>query len=129
MRKTTELEKKLENDGWSLNHKTYDGAHSRKTKRYVYYSQDYHWFIELDVKREKVVSYGFLNVILPYFWWTLFELYKEDMKNLKNYIDSLSNNEEPVKCFAPNSEYDEREELGGMTFEQFDELCQEKEGK
>lgn len=126
MRKTTELEKKLENDGWSLNHKTYDGAHSRKTKRYVYYSHDYRWFIELDVKREKVVSYGFLNVNLPYLWWTLFELYKEDMKNLKNYINSLSNNDKR-NINVPNSELDEREELGSMTPEQFDELCKEKE--
>lgn len=133
-RKTTDLERKLIEKGYYLSHKTYGGKKSQKTLFYYYTNKNS--FIKLDSKREKVVTYGLLN-------YHAMELTEMELQGIKivldmikaEFVNSSSEKQEkvlgipplPIKeCQAP-SEFDEQEELGAMTPEQFDELCQEKE--
>ncbi len=129
-RKTTDLEHKLIEKGYYLSHKTYGGKKSQKTLFYYYTNKNS--FIKLDSKREKVVSYGLLN-------YHAMELTEMELQGIKivldmikaEFVDKSSENVVPLpikECQTP-SEFDEQEELGYMTPEQFDELCQEKENE
>lgn len=137
-RKTTDLEHKLIEKGYYLSHKTYGGKKSQKTLFYYYTNKTS--FIKLDSKREKVVSYGLLN-------YHAMELTEMELQGIKIVLDMIKAEfvdsgsfvqhelkEEkgaiiplPIKECQTPSEFDEQEELGYMTPEQFDELCQEKE--
>ena len=107
-RKITDLEKQLIADGFVLSFKQYHGKHSEKTLSYTYIKDN--WIIKLDKTREKILGF-FLN----------------DFHSLNSYVSNLI--DPPSKpTFVPVSEYDESEEIPtGLTPEQFDELCQEKE--
>ena len=119
-RKITDLEKQLIADGFVLSFKQYHGKHSEKTLSYTYIKDN--WRIELDKTREKILGF-FLNDLD---YAALIKL-NQDFHNLNSYISNLI--DPPKKpTFVPVSEYDESEEIPtGLTPEQFDELCQEKE--
>ena len=122
-RKTTDLEQKLISKGYYLSHKTYGGKKSQKTLFYYYINKNS--FVKLDSKREKVVTYGLLN-------YHAMELTRLELQGIQIVLDMLESEIEPKQVVTPNSyqvpsEYNEQEELGAMTPEQFDELCQEHE--
>jgi len=119
-RKITDLEKQLIADGFVLSFKQYHGKHSEKTLSYAYIKDN--WVIKLDKTREKVL--GFTLNDLDYA--ALIKL-NQDFHELNSYVSNLI--DPPKKpTFVPVSEYDESEEIPtGLTPEQFDELCQEKE--
>lgn len=132
-RKTTDLEQKLIEKGYYLSHKTYGGKKSQKTLYYYYTNKNS--FVKLDSKREKVVTYGLLN----YHTMQLGEMELQGIKmaldKLKYDIESCATLNKPLKtwCFEPNncgippSEMNEQDELGAMTPEELDQLCQEHE--
>ena len=119
-RKITDLEKQLIADGFVLSFKQYHGKHSEKTLSYTYIKDN--WIIKLDKTREKILGF-FLNDLD---YAALIKL-NQDFHSLNSYVSNLI--DPPSKpTFAPVSEYDESEEIPtGLTPEQFDELCQEKE--
>lgn len=119
-RKITDLEKQLITDGFVLSFKQYHGKHSEKTLSYTYIKDN--WIIKLDKTREKILGF-FLNDLD---YAALIKL-NQDFHSLNSYVSNLIN--PPSKpTFVPVSEYDESEEIPtGLTPEQFDELCQEKE--
>ena len=88
-------------------------------------------FVKLDNKREQVVDYGLLN----YHAMELTRMELQGIELLLNMVEndflvdnkSVTNITQEHSCVLPLSDYDESEELGEMTFEQFDELCKEKE--
>lgn len=142
-RKITKLEEKLINDGWCLTIKRYTGKGSNKVLCYEYHKTSdlrndnkvYDQIIVLDQKRSQVVDYGIKNVCFDFVSDEEICLLRFLRLELKHFVERVdkevnwnTNDNEPDKVVAvPNSELDEREELGAMTFEQFDELCQEKE--
>lgn len=128
-RKITKLEQKLISKGYYLSHKQYYGRKSEKTLCYVYVNKSA--FVKLDFKRENVLTYGLLN-------YHALELTRIEMQGIDLLLNMISNdfsikdNVEPIikqekTTVIPISELDEQEEYGAMTFEQFDELCLEKE--
>ena len=144
-RKITDLEQRLIDKGYYLSHKHYGGRKSEKTISYMYVNKNA--FVKLDNKREQVIDYGLLN-------YHAMELTRMELKGIELLLNMVENDiseREPRKIvicdisdekkeellkelnkphktiFIPNSEYDEKKELGEMTFEQFDELCKEKE--
>ena len=119
-RKITDLEKQLIADGFVLSFKQYHGKHSEKTLSYTYIKDN--WIIKLDKTREKILGF-FLNGLD---YAALIKL-NQDFHSLNSYVSNLI--DPPSKpTFVPVSEYDESEEIPtGLTPEQFDELCQEKE--
>lgn len=119
-RKITDLEKQLIADGFVLSFKQYHGKHSEKTLSYTYIKDN--WIIKLDKTREKILGF-FLNDLD---YAALIKL-NQDFHSLNSYVSNLI--DPPSKpTFVPVSEYDESEEIPtGLTPEQFDELCQEKE--
>ena len=82
-------------------------------------------FVKLDYTRENVVSYGLLN-------YSTSELTIMALQGIAILLDMVKNDLKDsdkghaYKELCP-SEYDENEELGEMTFEQFDMLCKERE--
>jgi hypothetical protein len=133
-RKITELEQRLIEKGYYLSHKTYGGRKSEKTLSYIYVNKNA--FVKLDSKRESVLDYGILN-------YHAMELTRIELLGIEITLDMIRNDfeSEPIKVgdkvkiepyitkspYETPSDYDESEELGDMTFEQFDELCKEKE--
>ena len=136
-RKTTELEKKLLEDGWCLTIKRYTGKHSEKIHCYEYHKtsdlrnngKSYEQIIELDQKRSQIVKYGIANIQINYLDDAELTLIRFLFLELRHYVERLTKVEEPkvVSVNVPNSELDERQELPPMTPEQFDEMCQEME--
>ena len=136
-RKTTELEKKLLEDGWCLTIKRYTGKHSEKIHCYEYHKtsdlrnngKSYEQIIELDQKRSQIVNYGIANIQINYLDDAELTLIRFLFLELRHYVERLTKVEEPkvVSVNVPNSELDERQELPPMTPEQFDEMCQEME--
>lgn len=63
-RKTTDLEKRLINKGFRLDHKEYCGKHSEKTASYVYYGvvdtriERVGVNVKLNAKRDTIVEWG-----------------------------------------------------------------------
>lgn len=121
-RKITDLEKQLIADGFVLSFKQYHGKHSEKTLSYTYIKDN--WIIKLDKTREKILGF-FLNDLD---YAALIKL-NQDFHSLNSYVSNLI--DPPSKpTFVPVSEYDESEEIPtGLTPEQFDELCKEKENE
>ena len=122
-RKITELEQRLIEKGYYLSHKAYGGRKSEKTLSYIYVNKNA--FVKLDYKRESVLDYGILN-------YHAMELTRMELLGINITLDMIANDikQEPTKadyCVITPSDFDESEELGDMTFEQFDELCKEKE--
>lgn len=141
-RKITDLEQRLIDKGYYLSHKHYGGRKSEKTISYMYVNKNA--FVKLDNKREQVVDYGLLN-------YHAMELTTMELKGIELLLDmiksdfkvdnkSVINVTQERSCELPLDEpttnleiaqylcdYDESDELGEMTFEQFDELCKEKE--
>lgn len=125
-RKITDLEKKLLENGYVLVGKDYGGKHSEKTRCYVYKNGIN--VIKLDYTRKKVLDYALVGVIIVGVVDKVeLEILNTNFKGLENFVTSLTNSETKETIYVPNSELDEREELGSMTPEQFDELCKEKE--
>lgn len=132
-RKTTELERKLIEKGYHLVLKRYCGKTSQKTLSYQYVQGNA--FITLDSKREKVTNYGLLN----YHAMELGEMELQGislaLSKVKNDIDYCNGWRKITPSWffdrnangVPPSEMNEQEELGAMTPEDFDELCQEHE--
>ena len=132
-RKTTQLEKRLLDNGYYLSHKSYSGRKSEKTLSYTYVCQNK--FVRLDYKREKVITYGLLN----YHAMELGEMELQGislaLSKVKNDIDYCNGWRKITPSWffdrnangVPPSEMNEQEELGAMTPEDFDELCQEHE--
>ena len=114
----------------------------------------YDLFINLDLKRSQIVKYGVANLFMERMGseelmivrFLFLELkhyvervttYKDAMEYSKVVVKDICDEEkqkmlnslnEPHKILVvPNSELDERQELGAMTPEQFDELCKENE--
>jgi hypothetical protein len=81
-RKTTQLEKRLLDNGYYLSHKSYSGRKSEKTLSYTYVKENK--FIRLDYKREKVITYGLTN----YHAMELTEMELQGIKLLLNFIKS-----------------------------------------
>lgn len=132
-RKTTKLEGKLIENGYILSFKNYQGKHSEKTLSYTYLKGE--MFIELDQKREKIINYGLLNVNFPSFTLLELDTLTEDFDNLDTFVKNLQyqsdNNfeQEQKKFFVVEDDdpSDSEQTPNGMTPEQWDELCQEKE--
>lgn len=133
-RKITELEQKLIDDGWYLNLKRYTGKRSDKIECYEYHKtsdirndgKTYDQIIKLDQKRSQIVSFGIGNLAIEYMSEEELTFVRFLYFELKHFVEKLTVVEEPF-IYVPNLEYDERKELGPMTPEQFDELCQEQE--
>ena len=131
-RKITNLEQRLIDKGYYLSHKQYSGRKSEKTHSYTYVNKN--TFVKLDFKRENVISYGLLN-------YSAMELTRMELQGIEIVLNMIENeikerqpreikpllNRPLESTWERPSEYDEKEELGEMTFEQFDELCKEKE--
>lgn len=121
-RKITDLEQRLIDKGYYLSHKHYGGRKSEKTISYMYVNKNA--FVKLDNKREKVVDYGLLN-------YHAMELTRIELLGINITLDMIAKDikQEPMKDYyvITPSDFDESDELGDMTFEQFDELCKEKE--
>ena len=153
-RKTTDLEQKLINDGWCLTIKRYTGKYSEKTHCYEYHKisdlrnngKCYEQIIELDQKRSQIVNYGIANIQINYLDRAELDLIRFLFLELRHYVERIEQENASVidtiletsktlgeiaSSFVPNSEFDERQELPPMTFEQLDELCEElsKENK
>lgn len=146
-RKITELEQKLINDGWYLNLKRYSGKHSEKIECYEYEKTSdlrndgkiYDYFIDLDQKRLQIVKYGIKNLYVEKMSEEELTFVRFLFLELRHFVERVLEQYNWAKCeikeekgviipiVVPNSEYDERQELEPMTFEQMDELCQEQE--
>ena len=156
-RKITELEQRLIDKGYYLSHKQYSGRKSEKTLSYTYVNKNAFVKLDFkreNVVSYGLLNYSAME--LTRMEWQgidiLLNMIKNDIGETREprKIEPLLNrptkiilgndisdekkeklikelNEPDKVVFCPNSEYDEREELGSMTFEQFDELCQEKE--
>lgn len=125
-RKITDLEKKLLENGYILVGKDYSGKHSEKTNFYTYKSGS--GVIKIDYTRTKVVDFALTGYfIVGVVSGRDLAILNSEYKELENFVTSLTNSYTKETTNVPNSELDEREELGSMTPEQFDELCQEKE--
>ena len=124
-RKITDLEKQLIADGFVLSFKQYHGKHSEKTLSYTYIKEN--WIIKLDKSREKVLGFYLNNIYVDLLDYSTLIQLNQDFHTLNSYVSNLI--DPPSKpTFVPVSEYDESEEIpNGLTPEQFDELCQEKE--
>lgn len=124
-RKITDLEKQLIADGFVLSFKQYHGKHSEKTMSYTYIRGA--WAIKLDKTREKVLSFYIQHIYIDVLDYSTLIGLNNDFHSLNSYVSNLI--DPPSKpTFVPVSEYDESEEIPtGLTPEQFDELCQEKE--
>ena len=124
-RKITDLEKQLIADGFVLSFKQYHGKHSEKTMSYTYIRDA--WAIKLDKTREKVLFFCIQHIYIDVLDYSTLIGLNNDFHSLNSYVSNLI--DPPKKpTFVPVSEYDESEEIPtGLTPEQFDELCQEKE--
>ena len=128
-RKITDLEQRLIDKGYYLSHKHYGGRKSEKTISYMYVNKNA--FVKLDNKREQVIDYGLLN----YHAMELTRMELTGIELLLNMVEndfivdnkSVINVTQNKGVVLPLSEFNESDELGDMTFEQFDELCKEKE--
>lgn len=133
-RKITELEQKLLENGWHLTIKRYTGKHSEKILSYEYHKTSdlrndnkvYDLFINLDLKRSQIVKYGVANLFIERMTEEELTIVRFIFLELRKFVERLTKVEE-TKVNVPNSELDERQELGAMTPEQFDELCKENE--
>ena len=132
-RKTTDLEQKLISKGYYLVLKHYCGRTSQKTLSYQYVQGN--TFITLDSKREKVTNYGLLNYHAMQLGEMELQGIKMSLDALKNDIKSCATLNKPLQtwcfetknCGVPPSEMNEQDELGAMTPEELDQLCQEHE--
>lgn len=132
-RKITDLEQKLINDGWILTTKYYTGKHSEKTLCYEYYKtmdlmgedKKYGAIIKLDQKRSQIVNFGIPNVSCDLLDDSALCEIRLAYHSLKFYVEKFTKEEKNLYPF--NDEEESNEKVGKMTFEQFDELCKEKE--
>lgn len=126
-RRITDLEKKLLENGYTLTSKLYKGKHSEKTCCYVY--KNGHNAIKLDYTRTNVIDFAVLVLFVD---CAIDKVNLAIINNAYNLLNEFVNNLMPQDkkvIVVPNSEIDERDELGAMTPEQFDELCLEMENK
>lgn len=123
-RKTTELEQRLIEKGYYLSHKSYGGRKSEKTLSYIYVNKNA--FVKLDNKRTSVLDYGILN-------YHAMELTRMELQGITIALDMIRNDiygDEPLanmEIALSICSYNETMKPNDMTFEQFDELCKEKE--
>lgn len=95
-RKTTELEKYLKSIGFSLIVKEYSGKHSEHIKKYVYHGEltinnvQIDAYVDIDSKRENVISIGILDPLPKSFKFTL-DVVEEIRKVLIVLEDKIRN--------------------------------------
>ena len=129
-RKVTKIETYIMAHGFVLDHKTYYGKHSEKTKSYVYIKGN--MFIELNRTREYVEHIGLLNVNCPRLSYMELRCIKHDFGHLETFVETmikeLNGEEEPKRLYVEET-MEEVESMTAMTPEQLDEYCYELEQK
>ena len=97
-RKTTELEKKLIQDGWRLHNKVYEGKKSEKTSAYIYAKEEgaFVKILQLNPKREEIIKVAINNIDLHTLTHETVQFINKIWLDLKQYATNLCLPKEPI---------------------------------